>query len=117
MTEVIKILNNIITNVLTALYRPCGFSLLLPFLGPIVGARQKQPWGGGHFFGPDNVITSCIFLVFLALSYSTKPMLRRYCRGLIHPRDSLMRTSLYQRIYSFTASIKDSTEISFHERP
>ena len=31
MTEVIKILNNIITNVLTALYRPCGFSLLLSF--------------------------------------------------------------------------------------
>lgn len=31
MTEVIKIFNNIITNVLTALYRTCCFSLLLSF--------------------------------------------------------------------------------------
>ena len=77
MTEVIKIFNNVITNVLTALYRTCGFSLLLSFFyvfylyayRPInVGKGWKAAIIVWHDTFKESVLFRKLFLLYFVTS-------------------------------------------------
>ena len=69
-------------------------------------------WGCGRFFGPESKLRPS-----MAWVHAASPRLCLYSMGLIHPKDSLIRSSLYQRIYRFTVAMNASKETPFHGRP
>ena len=81
MTEVIKILNNIITNVLTALYRPCGFSLLLSFFSMFFYLYAYRPinvgkgWKAAIIVWHDTFKESALFRKLFLLCFVTSLIL------------------------------------------
>ena len=76
MKETIDLLGKILTNILTALYEPFGFSLLLSFFAMFFYLYAYEPihagkgWKSAIEIQRECVFSEVVFLIFCDLTYS-----------------------------------------------